>query len=49
MTIDNQLDTLRALRDATTDQVQRAALDVAIATLENQQRAILSMGSGNQL
>lgn len=47
--IANQLATLRALRDATTDPVQRAALDAAIAVLQEALPPAVSLGSDNDV
>ena len=44
-----QLATLRALRDATSDPAQRAALDAAIDALQGSSSAVVSFGAGSQI
>ena len=48
-TTDGQLAALRALREATTDPTQRAALDTAIAALAPPASPLISFGTNNQM
>ena len=48
-TTDGQLAALRALREATTDPAQRAALDTAIAALVPPAPPLVSFGTNNQM